>query len=79
MMKSTEAYEQYLEARRTRREDRDYAAYERLRQRENAADKMIGELIRDGKTVLYVYPVGGRYREGSRHDLISFLIRNRYA
>ena len=28
---------------------------------------------------LYVYPVGGRYREGTRSELIEFLIRNCYA
>lgn len=48
----------------------------RIEGREVAADTMIGELS-SGK--LYVYPVGGKYREGTRAELIAFLIRNRYA
>jgi hypothetical protein len=61
--------------RRMRREARQEAVLER---RESAADKMIGELCRDGHPVFYVYPVGGRYREGTRSDLIAFLLRNGY-
>lgn len=45
----------------------------------DAAEAMIGKLIRDGKEVLYVMPVGGKYREGTRTDLLAFLIRNHYA
>jgi hypothetical protein len=29
--------------------------------------------------VFYVFPVGGKYREGNRAELISYLIRNRHA
>lgn len=47
--------------------------------REEEAEAMIGQLIRDGKTVHYVMPQGGKYREGSRLDLVAFLIRNNYA
>jgi hypothetical protein len=48
----------------------------RLEKREAAASKMIGELS-SGKC--YVWPQGGKYREGNRADLIDFLIRNKYA
>ena len=71
--------EQMLNARESRRfaaEDRYLARIER---RENAAEQMLGELIREGKKVFYVYPQGGKYREGSRVELIAFLIRNNYA
>jgi hypothetical protein len=47
-----------------------------MARREARADQMIGEL-NSGK--LYVYPVGGKYREGTRKELIAFLLRNKYA
>ncbi|MGN6701472.1 MAG: hypothetical protein ACTHKB_00735 [Burkholderiaceae bacterium] len=71
--------EKQLEARQSRRmasEDRYLA---RLDKREAEAETMIGELCREGKTVFYVYPVGGRYREGTRAELVAFLLRNHYA
>lgn len=61
------------EARRMAAEDRYLA---RMEKREAAAERMIGEL-NSGKC--YIWPVGGKYREGDRHDLIAFLIRNKYA
>lgn len=67
---------QQLEARQARRmasEDRYLA---RIEKREAEAEKMIGELS-SGKC--YVFPVGGKYREGTRLELVSFLIRNNYA
>lgn len=67
---------QQLEARQSRRmaaEDRFLA---RIEKREAAAEQMIGELS-SGKC--YIWPVGGKYREGTRSELVSFLIRNRYA
>lgn len=42
------------------------------------AETMVGRLVRDGKTVYYVFSRGGRYREGNLPDLIEFLIRNKY-
>lgn len=68
--------ERRAQARLNRRfasEDRYLA---RLSKREEMADRMIGELV-SGK--LYVYPVGGKYREGTRSELIAFLLRNGYA
>lgn len=67
---------QQLEARQARRmaaEDRYLA---RIEKREAEAERMIGELS-SGKC--YVFPVGGKYREGTRLELVSFLIRNNYA
>jgi hypothetical protein len=69
-------FNKQLDARHNRRmaaEDRFLA---RIEKREAAAEQMIGEL-NSGK--LYVYPVGGKYREGTRSELIAFLIRNNYA
>lgn len=61
------------EARMLERQEREYD------KRWNKADAMIGELIRDGKKVFYVMPIGGKYRENTRSNLISFLMRNNYA
>jgi hypothetical protein len=69
-------FNKHMDARQNRRmaaEDRFLA---RIEKRETAAEQMIGEL-NSGK--LYVYPVGGKYREGTRSELIAFLIRNNYA
>ena len=69
-------FNKHMDARQNRRlaaEDRFLA---RIEKREAAAEQMIGEL-NSGK--LYVYPVGGKYREGTRSELIAFLIRNNYA
>lgn len=68
--------EQQLNAREARRlaaQDRFLA---RIEKREAEAEKMIGELS-SGKC--YVWPVGGKYREGTRSELVAFLIRNNYA
>lgn len=72
------SYEAYLEARDTRRFKADEKAANRLERLEIKAEAMVGQLCRDGQTVHYVYPVGGRYREGTPSSLINFLIRNRY-
>lgn len=68
--------DQQLNASQSRRmaaQDRHLA---RMEKREAAAEKMIGELA-SGKC--YVFPIGGKYREGDRYDLIAYLIRNKYA
>jgi len=71
--------DRHLEARHARRlaaEDRYLARRERL---EAKAEPMIGELCREGTTVYYVWPQGGRYRESaSETELIEFLIRRGY-
>lgn len=61
--------------RRVRNEDK---AWDKLTRQWDAAERMIGELIRDGEQVFYVWPAGGRYREGYYIELVEFLIRNRY-
>ena len=68
--------EQQLDARQARRMAAEDKFLARMEKREAKADTMIGELA-SGKC--YVFPVGGRYREGSRADLIAFLLRNNYA
>lgn len=65
--------------RRMANQARALANWDRLNAREDAAEQMLGQLIRDGKIVYYVWPQGGKYREGSRLDLIAFLVRNNYA
>ena len=70
---------QQLEARQARRMAAEARFLEQREKREQAAEQMIGELCRDGKTVYYVSPQGGKYREGSVSELIAFLLRNNYA
>ncbi len=72
---------QQLEGNQNRRmasQARALASWDDLNEREDKAEEMLGQLIRDGKTVYYVWPNGGKYREGSRLDLIAFLVRNNY-
>jgi hypothetical protein len=78
-MTARKTFEAILDTRVDSREDREYATYQRLAKREGEAEEQIGELTRDGKTVFYVWPAGGKYREGSRVELVSYLIRNKYA
>ena len=69
--------EQQLEGNQNRRMAAQDRALARLEKREQAAEKMIGEL---GGGKFYIYPVGGKYCEStSQYELISFLIRNNYA
>ncbi len=70
--------ERQLEAKHNRRMTAEDRFLSRIEKREDHADMMIGALCRDGKHVFYVFPVGGKYKEGSRLDLISYLIRNNY-
>ncbi|HRQ48462.1 MAG TPA: hypothetical protein PK725_16020 [Rhodocyclaceae bacterium] len=70
---------QQLEARQARRMAAEARFLEQREKREQAAEQMIGELCRDGKTVYYVWPQGGKCREGSVSELIAFLLRNNYA
>lgn len=67
------------ERRLIRRLNDDAKRAELLFNRIEAAEAMISELRREGKTIFYLYPVGGKYREGSRQELIGFLLRNKYA
>ena len=71
-------FERNLDAKQSRRmhaEDRFLDKIERLTKK---AETMIGEICREGRAVFYVFPVGGKYREGSFCELVDFLIRNKY-
>ena len=68
-------FEKNLEAKHARRMKADDRAYDKLNKKYDAAEAMIGTL-NSGK--LYIYPVGGKYREGTKIELIDFLIRNKY-
>ena len=70
--------EAHLDARLSRRMKSDDRYLARRERREEAAELMIGELCRDGRTIYYVCPQAGRYREGSRWELVDFLIRNNF-
>jgi hypothetical protein len=74
--KNTEALMEGRQLRRMKEEDRFLARRERL---EAKAEPMIGELVREGRTVFYAFPAGGSYRESTSHyDVVEFLIRNHY-
>lgn len=78
-MTRRKTFEELLEGRASRRAKEEDRWATRMERRWKEAGEQIGELCRDGKTVFYVYPVGGKYREGSRNELEDFLLRNRYA
>ena len=40
------------------------------------AEAMVGELMRDGKTIHYIYPVNGEYKEGSFGELVMYVVQN---
>ena len=65
--------------RRMANQARALANWDALSKREEDAEQMLGKLTRDGKEVFYVWPQGGKYREGQRSELIAFLVRNNYA
>lgn len=68
---------QQLEAIQNRRMAAQDRYLTRFEKREDAAEKMIGELS-NGK--FYVFPVGGKYKESKNYgELIRYLIRNNYA
>lgn len=64
--------------RRMANESRMIDRWDALAAREEKARGMVGELVRDGKTVHYVSLVGGKYREGRKWELVEFLVRNNY-
>ena len=70
---------QQLNANEARRLAAESRYIDRMDKRFYVAESMLGQLIRNGKPVWYVCPIGGKYREGTRVELIDFLIRNKYA
>ena len=71
-----QTFEQRLESSERRILWADDRFLARMEPRWDAAEQMVGELS-SGKC--YVWPAGSKYREGTRADLIAFLIRNNYA
>ena len=71
---NTKNIDTMLNIREVRRERANDRYFDKL----DKAERMVGQLCREGETVYYVYPVGGHYRAGIHHDLIDFLIRNHY-
>lgn len=78
-MTARKTFDEILDRKNVTRLNRDLVTYERMGKREEQAEKLIGELCREGKPVFYVMPIGGKYREGTRSELVAFLIRNNYA
>lgn len=73
---NTQQIEKQLDAKQARRMAAQNKYLDRIERREAEAEKMIGELA-NGRC--YIFPVGGKYREGTRYELVKFLIRNKYA
>ena len=70
--------EQFLESRVSRRIKAEDRALTRLEKREARAEKLIGTIVRNGNEVSYIWPQGGKYKEGRYFELVSFLVRNNY-
>lgn len=71
-------YEIWTEKKESRRIQNEIRSLDKLYKLSECAEKMIGQLIRDGKTAYYIWPTSGKYKEGDKSDLINFLIRNNY-
>lgn len=71
-------FEEQLDRDVTRRNARDADRFDRWCLAAERAEPLIGELVRDGRSVFYTYPPGGKYREGSKAELIDWLVRYRY-
>lgn len=71
----SKTYEQLIEFKNTKRISNENKADLRISSLEEKADRLIGELA-SGKC--YFFPIGGKYREGTRVELIQFIIRNKY-
>lgn len=79
-------YDRHLEGRQVRRMKEEDRFLDKLERRERAAEQMIGELCREGRTVFYINErsrsgtLTGRVREfGQRWLATDFLLRNNYA
>jgi Asp-tRNA(Asn)/Glu-tRNA(Gln) amidotransferase C subunit len=81
-----EAYriENEMNARINRRNSSEVRYVSRIESKENAAENLIGEIHRDGKMVSYINQIdrNGRFTgktiEGSRANLVSYCIKNKY-
>ena len=76
--------ETLLDAKSNRRVAAEDRYMDRTEKKEAAAENLIGEIIRDGKTVSYINQIdrNGRFTgkaiEGSRVNLVSYCIKNKY-
>lgn len=79
--RETDRHLTMLEKRRFAAEER---AYDRLDRQLNEAAALIGELCKEGKQVFYINQRSktgrptGKIVEGTRAELINYLIRNHY-
>lgn len=72
--------DQQLNASHNRRLAAEHRYLCRLEKLEAKAKPMVGELCREGRTIYYAFPVGGRYFESISHTaVVDYLIRNKYA
>jgi hypothetical protein len=70
---------QQLEARQSRRMAAEHRYLCRMEKLEAKAAPMVGELCREGTTVFYCWPAGGRYYESASHtEVVEYLIRNKW-
>ena len=73
-----------MNARISRRNSSEDRYISRIESKENAAESLIGEINRHGKTVSYINQIdrSGRFTgktiEGSRINLVSYCIKNKY-
>jgi len=71
--------EELMEGRQIRRMKQEARFLDKLDRQMEHAEEMIGQLCREGKTIYYVFPVGGRYKESTNFiDLFQYLVRNKY-
>ena len=76
--------EKMLTSKMNRRIAAEDRYMDRIEKKEAAAENLIGEINRDGKTVSYINQIdrNGRFTgkaiEGSRANLVSYCIKNKY-
>jgi hypothetical protein len=76
--------EALLDAKSNRRVAAEDRYMDRIEKKEAAAENLIGEINRDGKMVSYINQIdrNGRFTgkaiEGSRANLVSYCIKNKY-
>lgn len=71
--------EQHLIAREARRLAAEHRSLGRQEQLEKKAEPLVGELCREGRTLYYCWPVGGKYFESaSFFAVVAYLVRNRW-
>ena len=76
--------EALLNAKYNRRVAAEDRYMDRIEKKEAAAENLIGEINRDGKMVSYINQIDrngrftGKIIEGSRANLVSYCIKNKY-